>query len=161
MDNKKLTDVNHEYFSELLKNDKSDNIADYAYQCVYCMSHDWAIENPTWDNVQSACRLGAKWQKKHDVSKDWNEEDEQIANNIRMLIEKYAFSQSAVDVNGDLCEKKFIDADNWIKSLKERYTWKPSDEQMEALYEETQKSDRIRDDRIASLYNDLKKLKGE
>ena len=93
--------------------------------------------------------------------KSWNEEDEQIANNIRMLIEKYAFSQSAVDVNGDLCEKKFIDADNWIKSLKERYTWKPSDEQMEALYEETQKSDRIRDDRIASLYNDLKKLKGE
>ena len=74
-----LSDVGHEYYSELLKNDTSDNIADYAYQCVYCMSHDWTIENPTWDNVQSACRLGAKWQKKHDVSADWSEEDEKKA----------------------------------------------------------------------------------
>lgn len=128
VDNKKLTDVNHEYFSELLKNDKSDNIADYAYQCVYCMSHDWAIENPTWDNVQSACRLGAKWQKKHDVSEDWNEEDEKMISRIRSIIEAYAFSQSAVDVNGDLCEKKFLDVDIWLKSIKDRvypkHEWK-------------------------------------
>ena len=128
VDNKKLTDVNHEYFSELLKNDKSDNIADYAYQCVYCMSHDWAIENPTWDNVQSACRLGAKWQKKHDVSKDWNEEDEQIIGKIRSIVEKYAFSQSAVDVNGELCEKEYIDADNWLKSIKNRVIPRPEQE---------------------------------
>lgn len=31
--------------------------------------------------------------------------------NIRSIIEKYAFSQSAVDVNGDLCEKEYIVAD--------------------------------------------------
>ena len=49
----------------------------------------------------------------------------------------------------------------WLKSLKDRYTWKPSEEQMEALYEETQKSNRIKDDRIVSLYNDLKKLMEE
>lgn len=128
-----LSDVGHEYYSELLKNDTSDNIADYAYQCVYCMSHDWAIENPTWDNVQSACRLGAKWQKKHDVSEDWSEEDEKMIGRVRGIIEAYAFSQSAVDVNGDLCEKKFIDVDIWLKSIKYRYTWKPSDAQMRAL----------------------------
>lgn len=127
------------------------------------------------------------------MQKEWSEEDEVTINRIRSIVEKYAFSQSAVDVNGDLCEKEYIDADNWLKSLKGRYTWKPSEEldeasyqvgikrvlnnpesygltkynwkpskgQMEALYEETQKSDRIRDDRIVSIYNDLKKLNSE
>ena len=42
----------------------------------------------------------------------WSEEDEKMVGNIRSIIEKYAFSQSAVDVNGDLCEKEYIDADN-------------------------------------------------
>ena len=43
-----------------------------------------------------------------------------MVGNIRSIIEKYAISQSAVDVNGDLCEKIYIDADNWLKSLKQR-----------------------------------------
>ena len=63
----------------------------------------------------------------------WSEEDEKMVGCIRVIIEKYAFSQSAVDVNGDLCEREFIEPDEWLKSLKERYTWKPSDEQIEAI----------------------------
>ena len=51
---------------------------------------------------------------------EWNEEDEKMIGRIRSIVEKYAFSQSAVDVNGDLCEKEYIDADNWLKSLKEK-----------------------------------------
>ena len=51
---------------------------------------------------------------------EWSEEDEKMIGRIRGIIEAYAFSQSAVDVNGDLCEKKFIDADIWLKSLKEK-----------------------------------------
>ena len=50
----------------------------------------------------------------------WSEEDEKIVGNIRSIIEKYAFSQSAVDVNGELCEKEYIEADSWLKSLKDR-----------------------------------------
>jgi len=156
-----LTDVDHEYYSELLKNDKSDNIADYAYQCVYCMSHDWAIENPTWDNVQSACRLGAKWQKKHDVSEEWNKEDEKMISRLRDIVEKYAFSHSAVDVNGDLCEKEYIEADNWLKSLKQRIGWKPSDEQITVL-ELASKYERVftpkQIDILIGLKEQLKKL---
>lgn len=49
--------------------------------------------------------------------KQWSEEDEKMIGNIRRIIEQYAFSKSAVDVNGELCEKEFIDADNWLKSL--------------------------------------------
>jgi hypothetical protein len=64
---------------------------------------------------------------------EWNEEDEKMVGNIRSMIEKYAISQSAVDVNGELCDKTYIDVDNWLKFLKQRYAWKPSKEQMEAL----------------------------
>ena len=68
---------------------------------------------------------------------EWGEEDLSMLGNIRSIIEKYAFSQSAVDVNGELCEKEYIDADIWLKSLPDRVqpqnTWKPSEEQMKAL----------------------------
>ncbi len=37
---------------------------EYAYQCAYDMSNDWAKENATWKDVQNACKLGANWQKK-------------------------------------------------------------------------------------------------
>jgi hypothetical protein len=32
------------------------------------MSNDWAIDNPTWHDVEDACKLGAKWQEKQDKS---------------------------------------------------------------------------------------------
>lgn len=137
----------------------------------------------------------------------WNEEDEKMIDKIRSIVEKYAFSQSAVDVNGDLCEKKYIDADNWLKtlkdraqskqewseedecymsecigaiatkdgwsfeekrktkhwleSLKDRYTWKPSDEQIEALGMATDICSIPEKyyTELNKLYYDLKKLK--
>lgn len=52
----------------------------------------------------------------------------------------------------------------WLKSLKQRYTWKPSDEQMKFLqkcieaYNEVTFPTEVRV--LSSLYNDLKKLKG-
>lgn len=68
-----LTDVDHEYYSNLLSNDDSDNIDDYAYQCAYCMSHDWMKETATWEDVQKAVKLGAEWKKQKST---WSEEDE-------------------------------------------------------------------------------------
>ena len=65
-EDKKLTDVNHEYFSKLLENDDSMDINYYAYQVAYCMSHDWAKDNATWEDIQQACKLGALWQQKQD-----------------------------------------------------------------------------------------------
>jgi hypothetical protein len=46
----------------------------------------------------------------------------------------------------------------WLKSLKERYTWKPSDEQMRALRHCCDGWQDNADGRLESLYNDLKKL---
>lgn len=63
---------------------------------------------------------------------EWSEEDKKMIGRIRSIVEKYAFSQSAVDVNGDLCEKEYIDTDNWLKSLKDRVRpkqeWSKEDE---------------------------------
>ena len=52
---------------------------------------------------------------------------------------------------------------NWLKSLKQRYTWKPSDEQLEFLqkcieaYNGVTFPTEVRV--LSSLYNDLKKLR--
>ena len=59
---------------------------------------------------------------------EWSEEDKEMIGNIRSIIERYAFSQSAVDVNGDLCEKEYIDADSWLKNLKDRCVSKSKQE---------------------------------
>ena len=68
-----------------------------------------------------------------ELKQEWSEEDEKMIGNIRRIIEQYAFSKSAVDVNGELCEKEFIDADNWLKSLRHQSHWKPTEEQMITL----------------------------
>lgn len=62
-----LIDVGHEYYSNLLSNDDSNNIDEYAYQCAYCMSHDWMKETATWEDVQKAVKLGAQWQALHSL----------------------------------------------------------------------------------------------
>ena len=48
--------------------------------------------------------------------------------------------------------------ENWLKFLKERYTWKPSDEQMEVLYKYAEQNS-YDGAVLTSLYNDIKKLK--
>lgn len=78
---------------------------------------------------------------------EWSEEDRQM----KMKVLKYLSTRCNVF--------EYEEVECWLKSIRPQSRWKPSDEQMEALYEETQKSDRIRDVRIVSLYNDLKKLK--
>ena len=78
-------------------------------------------------------------------NQEWSEKDE---NKLKIAIE-----------NCYECGNNYVA--EWLKSLRHKTAWKPSEEQMQALYEETQKSNRIKDDRIVSLYNDLKKLMEE
>ena len=62
---------------------------------------------------------------------EWSEEDEKIISNIRHLLFGLAFENGGVDVNGDYCKDVYIQADDFLKSL--RPSWKPSEEQMEEL----------------------------
>ena len=100
---------------------------------------------------------------------EWSEEDIAIIGRIRSIIEKYAFSQSAVDVNGELCEREYIELDNWLKSLKERYCpqsyWKPSDKQLDALHDAAVYVDKSMfpypKGILMKMYKQLKKLREE
>ena len=84
----------------------------------------------------------------------WSEEDEHRYSDVIYFLEtakKHYASVSEIEASI-----------SWLKSLKERYTWKPSDEQMDALDNfiyavnpDTKKYGKI----IISLYDDLKKLK--
>ena len=60
----------------------------------------------------------------------WSEEDESIFNDIMHNIH---FAETHRNVTSSpAMEKEQV---NWLKSLKDRYTWKPTDEQMKALEE--------------------------
>ena len=86
----------------------------------------------------------------------WSEEDEENFN----WFEKFFRAESVIAEGKDIPQDRYL----WFKSLKERYTWKPSNEQMEGI-ECTIKTLRYQlnagDNRLDSLYNDLKKLRGE
>lgn len=79
----------------------------------------------------------------------WREEDESMLLSAIEYIQTYpAHRQSVVD---------------WLKSLKDRYTWKPSDEQITWLYratDEAKKDSRIKQV-LNELLSDLKKLREE
>lgn len=86
-------------------------------------------------------------------SPSWSEEDEEKFRDVIRLIKQGAPVQSMRD-----------HYTNWLKSLKERYTWKPSDEQMKALCDLNitgNISYAGQGQTLIELYNDLKKLKGE
>ena len=92
---------------------------------------------------------------------EWSEEDENNINSIISRLEvdiSYWESRSKIRTNED---KKLID---WLKSLRPQNTWKPSSEQMDALYTyiynpQYFNSPDPRMELVESLYNDLKKLK--
>lgn len=109
------------------------------------------------DKLEKAItKAGYKWDaekkelKKVEQNPAWSEEDEETLNSILNDL-----SQDAIPDKEDIQR---------LKSLKEKYTWKPSDEQLNALenslgdYNITIFQDRH--EILESLYNDLKKLKG-
>jgi hypothetical protein len=99
-------------------------------------------------------KAGVNWILKYGVQpkQEWSEEDEQHIDSLLKRLDS-------------LCKNKFerirfaISEDReWLKSLRPQNRWKPSDEQMEALwlYAEQNNYDGAV---LTSLYNDLKKLK--
>lgn len=89
----------------------------------------------------------------------WSEEDERIKQDIENLIHFALRDGSAVSPAADTTKENALD---WLKSLKNRCTWKPSDGQMQALefvvqYHAFGNTDNR--EKIVALFNDLKKLK--
>ena len=82
----------------------------------------------------------------------WSEEDEKMGKELIDFCIKCSQGQTVVNSQND-----FTRWTTWLKSLKDRYTWKPSDEQIEALKQA--KTDAIGKpyyNALASLYINLK-----
>jgi hypothetical protein len=90
--------------------------------------------------------------KRYDKPTEWNEEDEEM--------HRKCICAMRASACGFPEEEKFVEqVDNWFKSLKERYTWKPSLVQLNALSIVSKGNAPDDIEAIVSLYNDLKKLK--
>ena len=89
------------------------------------------------------------WCKKQGEQKpaEWSEEDERMFNSALWHVKNSCG-------NGGKNSGEF-EVYNWLKSLKDRYAWKPSDEQMDAL--ETAVSS-LQSTALESLYQRLNKL---
>ena len=87
----------------------------------------------------------------------WSEEDE-----VALCDALWCCKQAASIAKDENDMGNVWYAEHWLKSLKERCTWKPSDEQMEGI-ECTIKTLKYQlnagDNRLDSLYADLKKLR--
>lgn len=117
-------------------------------------SQIWQIANNSAKTWEESFAILCASQKAYDKGKKdalkeqkpaWSEEDEKMLNHIIGLLEGLP------------------NLHNWLKSLKDRYTWKPSDEQIKALLYEVYAwdEDSINGQNLKSLYQDLKKLREE
>jgi hypothetical protein len=93
--------------------------------------------------------------KKIELS-EWSEEDKCMLNNVIDTLKPLRqTTHSGYSINSMV---------NWLKSLKDRYTWKPSEGRMKALSAINltgEISYAGQGQELINLYNDLKKLKGE
>ena len=105
------------------------------------------------------------FQKMHEAGYEWNAEKKEL----KKIEQKPVWSEEDERIyRSIMCSfahnfKLTIQQQNFVKSLKDRYTWKPSEEQMEALLYEVNAwdEDSINGQNLKSLYQDLKKLRGE
>ena len=132
--------------------EEDEKMFDYALNMIDwygCVDKDKS--KPVSDWFKS---LKYRIQPQPNPKQEWSEEDEKCLENAIM------YCKWARDIAPNLyCYETSEKSINWLKSLKERYTWKPSDEQMEAL---NRAMYHVEDDvatQIAKLIGDLKKLR--
>ena len=92
------------------------------------------------------------------LKKKWSEEDEFIRLALLKIVKNEMKQHGNVGLGNGIITSDII---AWLKSLKERYTWKPSDEQITWLYRAA--DDAIKNSRMKQVLNnllsDLKKLR--
>ena len=134
---------------ESLLHDKYEGLTDFertlAYICIGWIGEELGWKQYIKDNADVLLRIAVeKFNSVQDAPfeqkpVEWSEEDEEWFN----------FTMDYLD-NGQ---------QDWLKSLRHRNRWKPSDEQMEALKGVQEGVFRL--GILESLYNDLKKLRNE
>jgi hypothetical protein len=90
--------------------------------------------------------------------KKWSEEDETMITDLSVIVHTYFSEISGIPFKYDLSEDKIR---TWLKSLKDRYTWKPSEEQIKALAGALSLAKNCGEENafdLRTLYEQLKKL---
>jgi hypothetical protein len=104
------------------------------------------VDSDTYNKIVDECIYGEQ-------ASDWSKEDERHLNtSVAYLKDAKEFKKMA---------ENCID---WLNSLKDRYTWKPSDEQMEALAWALSLAKNCGEEcafNLRTLQDQLKKLRGE
>lgn len=105
-----------------------------------------------------------------DVHKEkgiWNEEDKRKINRIYSILGQAADTHAFSTTCRLISDKECVELQDFLKAINERYTWKPSDEQIYFLHwfatnvltdgEVDKKASEV----LESLYQELKKLREE
>lgn len=133
-------------FPELREFEDEDMIR-YIGNAITCRESAKYLEEKGIDMIKAH-----RWLES--FKQEWSEVDEKIVtgiiNDIQERLEDYPTEQ--------LAERYFKEI-KWLKSLKERYGWKPSDGQLHDLKRAID-SFTFEPDYLEELYEDLKKLKG-
>ena len=134
----------------------------YAYN-----SNDWWTNKNVYPATkkqrdllfQKMTESGYEWNtekkelKKIEQNPAWSEEDDSILNELTKYFESLLGCIATEERHKE--NRRWL---NWLKSLKDRYTWKPSDEQLVYLSAAVEESNE--NPVLDSLYKDLLKLKG-
>ena len=153
----------HLYYGEPLEDEAKEMIAwleKQGEQKIKTPEESLGIDSDTYNKIVDECIYGEQ-------KPAWSEEDER---NLQGIIDEIEVNKNHAPDYDVATYNRFL---SWLKSLKERYTWKPSDEQMKALkdalndsiFQYNFKGSMIKEEvtrkhaeTIESLYNDLKKL---
>lgn len=153
----------HLYYGEPLEDEAKEMIAwleKQGEQKIKTPEESLGIDSDTYNKIVDECIYGEQ-------KPAWSEEDER---NLQGIIDEIEANKNHAPDYDVATYNRFL---SWLKSLKERYTWKPSDEQMKALkdalndaiFQYNFKGSMIKEEvtrkhaeTIESLYNDLKKL---
>ena len=123
--------------------DEPENYKQQVMSEMTDLVKDYIHQNPAWSKEDE--RL---W---HSCIAHIEDELEQIRN------DKYGHSEIISD-NKESCRERI----KWLKSIKERYIWKPTDEQMEALADALSLAKNCGEERafdLRTLYEQLQKIK--
>lgn len=80
---------------------------------------------------KKAIKNAIAWIEKQDsVKSEWSESDEETIKFLRRILGEHGYAHSMIDVNGDFCDREYVEADRWLKSIKNRIftQWENTDD---------------------------------
>ena len=138
-----------QFFSEVSPATKEQR--DLLFAKMNETGYEWDAENKELKKISQRMVSAEAKEALYDKP-TWSEEDEVKINRIVACLENLNVADNDILL-------KDVD---WLKSIKERYTWKPSDEQMKALHDLNLTGNISyagQGQTLIELYDDLKKLK--